>query len=137
MLERQVSVFPDQLRLLRFEPDADWARYVFLTIQRDLFGGAMLVAEAGRAGSSGRLVRRVFADEGLAVTALLDMSRVLAGRGYVDARFAGRRSREADRAGLPGPTCLRSRLNADKRAGNPVTGPVTGRTEGDRCPKPA
>ena len=131
MFDDQISVFPDQLKLIRFDPDVDCARYVFLTIQCDLFGGAMLVAEWGRAGSSGRLVRQVFADEGLAVTALLDMSCVLTGRGYLDARFAGRRSREADRAGLPGSACLRSRLNADKRAENPVTGPVTGRTEGD------
>ena len=76
MLERQVSAFPDQLKLIRFEPDVGRARYVFLTIQPDLFGGAMLVAEWGRAGASGRLVRRVFADEGRADT-------VQAGRGLV------------------------------------------------------
>ena len=44
-------------------------RFVYLTVPRDLFEGAVLVLECGRIDSAGRLVRRRFADEGQAVTA--------------------------------------------------------------------
>ncbi len=59
-------------------------RFVYLTVPRDLFEGAVLVLECGRIDSAARLVRRRFADEGQAVTALMDRARRLVRRGYVD-----------------------------------------------------
>ena len=44
-------------------------RFVYLTVQPELFGEVVLVLECGRIDSAGRLVRRRFADEGRAVTA--------------------------------------------------------------------
>ena len=79
--DAQLPVFPDQLMLYRFETSR--VRRAYLTVQRDLFGEAILVLECGWLGSPGRLVRRRFVDEGLAVTAVLELARELAQRGYV------------------------------------------------------
>ena len=83
----QLQVFPDELMLYRCASESGLARFVYLTIQCDLFGGVMLVVESGRIGATGRLLRAGFEDEGQALTALGKLARTLAGRGYVVANL--------------------------------------------------
>jgi predicted DNA-binding WGR domain protein len=48
----QFEVFPDRLHLRRVDPAKKMRRFYLMTVQRDLFGGAQLVREWGRIGSS-------------------------------------------------------------------------------------
>ena len=67
--DQKMSVFPDQLMLYRPALETGRMRFVYLTVQPELFGEVVLVTECGRIDSAARLVRRRFADEGQAVTA--------------------------------------------------------------------
>ena len=53
-----------------------------MTVQRDLFGGAQLVTEWGRIGSSGQLKTSYHADEGQAVNELAEIVSAKRKRGY-------------------------------------------------------
>ena len=78
----QLEVFPDRLRLRRIDPDQNMSRYYFMTVQRDLFGGASLIREWGRIVSAGKVQVTHHEDEGLAVDQLAEFSRSKAKRGY-------------------------------------------------------
>lgn len=78
----QLEVFPDQLRLCRIEPDMNMNRYYFMTVQRDLFGGASLIREWGRIGSAGQVQVTHHDNEGRAVDMLADFFQSKAKRGY-------------------------------------------------------
>ena len=57
---QQIEMFPTVLRLRRTDPDGAVRRFYLATVQRDLFGGAALVAESGQVGSPGATTTRVF-----------------------------------------------------------------------------
>ena len=79
----QLEVFPTSLHLRRIDPAKNMRRFYRLQVQRDLFGGASLVREWGRLGCRGRILVETHADEGRAITALLDLARRKRQRGYV------------------------------------------------------
>lgn len=78
----QFEIFPDRLHLRRIEPAKNMRRFYLMTVQRDLFGGASLIREWGRIGSSGQMRVDHHADEGHAVDALADMVTAKRKRGY-------------------------------------------------------
>ena len=78
----QFEVFPDRLYLRRVDPAKNMRRFYLMTVQRDLFGGASLVREWGRVGSSGHLRVDHHEDEGQAVDALADIAKQKSKRGY-------------------------------------------------------
>lgn len=57
-------------------------RFYLMTVQRDLFGGAQLVREWGRIGSSGKIKTSYHMDEGQAVDELSDIVSAKQKRGY-------------------------------------------------------
>lgn len=79
----QLEVFPTRLHLRRIDPAENMRRFYRLQVQRDLFGGASLVREWGRLGCRGRILVERHADEGGAITALLDLAQRKRQRGFV------------------------------------------------------
>ena len=79
---RQFEVFPDRLHLRRVDPAKSMRRFYLMTVQRDLFGGAQLVREWGRIGSSGKIMSSHHADEAQAVDALAEIVAAKCKRGY-------------------------------------------------------
>lgn len=79
----QLEVFPTRLQLSRLEPGKAVQRFFRMQVQRDLFGGASLISEWGRVGVRGRVRIELHADEGRAISALLDRARLQRQRGYV------------------------------------------------------
>ena len=80
----QIEIFPSSLLLRRCDPAKNMRRFYYLTVHRDLFGGATLVREWGRIGSSGQVLIEPYADEGQAVDALAEIVRQKRRRGYTD-----------------------------------------------------
>lgn len=80
----QLEIFPASLLLKRSDPANNMRRFYYLTVQRDLFGGAALVREWGRAGSFGQVRIESFDDEGQAVDALAEIVRQKRKKGYLD-----------------------------------------------------
>jgi predicted DNA-binding WGR domain protein len=78
----QFEVFPDRLYLRRVDPAKSMRRFYLMTVQRDLFGGAQLVREWGRIGSSGKIMSSHHADEAQAVDALAEIVAAKRKRGY-------------------------------------------------------
>jgi len=78
----QHELFPDRLHMRREDLSRNMRRFYTMTVQRDLFGGATLIREWGRIGSSGTLRITCHADEGQAVDALADIARAKQRRGY-------------------------------------------------------
>ncbi len=78
----QPELFPSRMHLRRIVPGQNMRRFYLMHVQPDLFGGVSLVREWGRIGSSGRVLAEHHADEGSAVTSLLDMARIKRRRGY-------------------------------------------------------
>jgi predicted DNA-binding WGR domain protein len=78
----QFEVFPDRLHLRRVDPAKSMRRFYLMTVQRDLFGGAQLVREWGRIGSSGKIMSSHHADEAQAVDALAEIVAAKRKRGY-------------------------------------------------------
>ena len=78
----QFEVFPDRLHLRRVDPAKKMRRFYLMTVQRDLFGGAQLVREWGRIGSSGKIMSCHHADEAQAVDALAEIVTAKRKRGY-------------------------------------------------------
>lgn len=79
---KQLHVFPDRLLMRRVDPGQNMQRFYLMTVQRDLFGGAMLVKEWGRIGSAGQVQVSHHADEGQAVDALAKTAKAKRKRGY-------------------------------------------------------
>lgn len=82
----QPEIFPDQLLLHRVNSDLSMRRFYYMTVQRDLFGGATLVREWGRIGSSGQVRFEPYLDEGQAVTALSQITKKKQKKGYREHR---------------------------------------------------
>jgi len=78
----QLEIFPTELQMRRIDPALNMRRFYRMSIQPDLFGGASLVREWGRIGSHGQMMREQHPDEGLAITALMQLARVKQRRGY-------------------------------------------------------
>ena len=78
----QLDIFPDHMTLTRVDPDRNMRRFYLMTVQRDLFGGATLVREWGRVGSSGQVRVDYHESEGQAVNALADLATAKRKRGY-------------------------------------------------------
>ena len=78
----QFEVFPDRVHLRRTDPARNMHRFYLMTVHRDLFGGASLVREWGRIGSSGQMRIDYHPDEGQAVDALADIAVAKRKRGY-------------------------------------------------------
>ena len=83
MTDDQPDLFPDIIQLSRIDPEKNMLRFYRLTVQRDLFGGAMLTREFGRIGSPGRVLSEIHADEGIAVNSLADWVRKKRKGGYI------------------------------------------------------
>ena len=81
-VDAQLDVFPTSLRLSRIEPSRNMRRFYIMTVQRDLFGKAVLQREWGRIGSPGRVRIDPHDDEGLAISALLKLAAAKRKRGY-------------------------------------------------------
>jgi len=80
--EVQIEMFPRELLLQRIDPDRNMRRYYWMTVERDLFGGASLIREWGRLGARGQRRIEPHVDEGEAVSALLQLARRKRRRGY-------------------------------------------------------
>ncbi|QOL82599.1 WGR domain-containing protein [Pseudooceanicola spongiae] len=78
----QLELFPATLRLTRIDPGQNTRRFYRVALQPDLFGGCTLIQESGRIGQAGRVRAETFANEGVAVDALIDLRRQKARRGY-------------------------------------------------------
>jgi predicted DNA-binding WGR domain protein len=78
----QLDVFPTELEMRRIDPTRNMSRFYRMSIQPDLFGGASLVREWGRIGACGQMMIKPHADEGQAITALMNLARVKKRRGY-------------------------------------------------------
>ena len=78
----QREVFPDRMRLRRENPAKNVQRFYMMTVQRDLFGGASLIREWGRIGSSGQMRVDHHRDEGHAVDSLAEIMNAKRKRGY-------------------------------------------------------
>lgn len=78
----QHEIFPDRVKLRRIDPAKNMRRFYLMTVQRDLFGGATLIKEWGRIGTSGKIQRDQHADEGQAIDALADIAKAKHKRGY-------------------------------------------------------
>ncbi len=79
---RQYEIFPDRLHLRRVDASRNLRQFYLMTVQRDLFGGAQLVTERGRIGSSGQIKTSYHADEGQAINALAEIVSAKRKRGY-------------------------------------------------------
>ena len=79
----QLEVFPDRMYLRRTDATKKMNRFYFMSVQRDLFGGANLIREWGRVGSSGKVKVTFHADEGQAVNRLAQFARSKQKRGYI------------------------------------------------------
>lgn len=78
----QLEIFPDQMELRREDPSRNMRRFYLMAVQRDLFGGALLIREWGRVGSCGQLRIDHHSDEGRAVDALAHLVTAKRKRGY-------------------------------------------------------
>lgn len=79
---QQTEMFPISLHLRRDEETRGLCRFYFMTVQLDLWGGATLVREWSQAGTSRRIVRERFGDEGGAINAIAADARRMAAKGY-------------------------------------------------------
>ncbi|MFT8371539.1 WGR domain-containing protein [Acetobacter syzygii] len=78
----QLSLFPISIYLQRIRADQNEWRYYAMSIQPDLFGGALLMRRWGRIGTTGRLRLDQFSDEGAAANTLARLTRQKLKRGY-------------------------------------------------------
>jgi predicted DNA-binding WGR domain protein len=82
----QIPLFPLEARLTRVDAARNSWRFYEMSVQRDLFGGAVLMRRWGRIGTAGRLRLDLHANEGAAANALGTLLRIRLRRGY---RWAG------------------------------------------------
>ncbi|CEF57327.1 WGR domain-containing protein [Acetobacter ghanensis] len=78
----QIPLFPLEARLTRINAARNIWRFYEMSIQHDLFGGAVLVRRWGRIGTAGRLRLDLHANEGAAANALGRLLRLKIKRGY-------------------------------------------------------
>lgn len=92
MMEARVyrlELFPEDIRVVRVEPEQNMYRFYRLRRQADLFGGVTLFREWGRIGTSGRQKTDSFEDAGQAANALLALVRTKKQRGLSDVSTNG------------------------------------------------
>jgi predicted DNA-binding WGR domain protein len=78
----QMEIFPTDQDLRREDATKNMRRFYRMSVQRDLFGGALLIREWGRQGSPGKLHIDHHPDEGQAINALADLMSAKRRRGY-------------------------------------------------------
>ncbi|WEQ60575.1 WGR domain-containing protein (plasmid) [Novacetimonas hansenii] len=66
----QLALFPLTARLRRIRPELNEWRFYAMSVQPDLFGGAALVRQWGRIGTTGSQCLDLYPDEGTAINAL-------------------------------------------------------------------
>lgn len=81
-MNEQLTMFPTDIRLHRINPERNMRRFYRMRLQPDLFGGCLLVREWGRIGTQGRNRNDLYPDEGLAMTAMMALTRAKQHRGY-------------------------------------------------------
>ncbi|GAB31598.1 molybdenum metabolism regulator [Acetobacter pasteurianus] len=79
----QLPLFPDAVSLVRISPPCNMWRYYDLSIQPDLFGGAVLIRRWGRIGAPGKVKHDPFPDAGAAANQLAVLFRKKLKRGYI------------------------------------------------------
>jgi predicted DNA-binding WGR domain protein len=79
---QQLDLFPEDIRIVRIDPELNMHRFYRLHIQPNLFGGATLFREWGRVGTAGHQMTEQFDDDGRAVDALVGLMRAKTRRGY-------------------------------------------------------
>ena len=79
---QQLDLFPDDIRIVRVDHDANMFRFYRLRLMPDLFGGVSLLREWGRIGTQGRHRIDCFKDAGRAVDAMVALYHVKQKRGY-------------------------------------------------------
>ena len=77
------------VHLRRIDDTQNMRRFYYLDIQRDLFGGFLLVRQWGRIGAQGRIVTEHFDSTTLAAAALAQHAARKARRGYSFCAGAG------------------------------------------------
>jgi predicted DNA-binding WGR domain protein len=78
----QLEFFPEDIRIVRVDPEVNMHRFYRLRLLPDLFGGVSLLREWGRIGTPGRHKIELFPDAGKAADAMLRMYRAKQKRGY-------------------------------------------------------
>lgn len=78
----QAEVFPREIQLKRIDPSCNMKRFYRMTVEHDLFGGSSLIREWGRIGRRGQVLIERHTDEGLAINALMTLTRSKQRRGY-------------------------------------------------------
>jgi predicted DNA-binding WGR domain protein len=73
---------PNAVILHRIDPTQNMARFYALDVQRDLFGGILLVRQWGRIGTHGRIAQEMFSTEAQAIAALREYADSKRQRGY-------------------------------------------------------
>lgn len=81
--DRQLEIFPRELRLNRVDPSRNMQRYYRMAVEQDLFGGASLIREWGRQGAPCHRMIEPHRDEGEAINALLKLADRKSRKGYV------------------------------------------------------
>lgn len=81
----QIDLFPVSAHFRRIRPERNEWRFYSLSIQPELFGGAVLVRQWGRIGTKGTQRLDLHPDEGAAVNALADQILIRRRRGYAAA----------------------------------------------------
>lgn len=71
------------VHLRRIDPSQNMRRFYMLAIQPTLFGGASVIRNWGRIGTSGQSMMETFDSEGEAATASTRLERTKRRRGYV------------------------------------------------------
>ncbi len=83
---QQLEMFPEDIRIVRVDPEANMYRFYRLRLMPDLFGGVSLLREWGRIGTQGRHRIELFEDAGRAAGAMVSLYRAKQKRGYRLAR---------------------------------------------------
>lgn len=78
----QLDIFPTCLHLERVDPDRNMRRFYRMTIENDIFGGTRLIRIWARIGTRGCQQVNVHADEGRAISALMEFAQKKIRRGY-------------------------------------------------------
>lgn len=73
---------PLPLRMIRFDPARNMARFYALSLEPTLFGEVMLVRNWGRIGTRGQVMTQTFAQADEATEALNTLRRQKARKGY-------------------------------------------------------
>jgi len=80
-----LEIFSEDIRIKRIDLELNMRRFYRMHIQPDLFGGAILIKEWGRIGTTGRQLAKPYDDAGQAIDALLAHLKTNKRRGYVQA----------------------------------------------------